>query len=349
MELPSQVHFMWPVDAWVVATDERHTGEEHSGSADLGAPYGTPVAAAREGRVTLSEVTDLGGNTLVIDHGQGYSTLYSHLLEPANVAVGDEVTTGQRVGRVGRTGHAFDSGAHLHFAIRHENARLRIPGLDFGQWVQRGSAVTGNYDLTEVAPAREEAEVVVVHDGVRARTTPAQDSEAVVALGAGERLTVLGYSLGYYYLRFSNTLHGWVPHSAVRPADVIVRSVRITAMSARVRSAPSLNAPIVGFLPHGTVTTVFEARSSYLKVLFGLPAIYAWTHMSNTETTEAFDAAVRSPRANVRSEPSIEAEVVGALTFGEEIRIDAQHHGWYHIANAETEGWMAGWLTQGRR
>ena len=80
---------------------------------DVAAAIGTPVGAAADGVVSLAE-TDmmLTGKTVVIDHGLGLNTVYSHLDDIA-VGSGDPVRKGQMIGRVGATGRV--SGPHLHW------------------------------------------------------------------------------------------------------------------------------------------------------------------------------------------------------------------------------------------
>lgn len=86
---------------------------------DITSPVGTPIVAAKDGRITkaLSGTWDGGyGTNLVIDNGDGYETLYSHM-SGFNVGLGDSVTGGKTViGWVGLTGRT--TGAHLHFEIR---------------------------------------------------------------------------------------------------------------------------------------------------------------------------------------------------------------------------------------
>ncbi len=82
---------------------------------DIACPEGTEVKAAADGVVSLADESFiLHGKTIVLDHGQGVSSLYIHLSDIA-VSVGQEVVQGEVIGRVGATGVA--TGPHLHFAV----------------------------------------------------------------------------------------------------------------------------------------------------------------------------------------------------------------------------------------
>ncbi|PTA67627.1 peptidase M23 [Deinococcus arcticus] len=81
---------------------------------DISAPVGTPVVAARAGRV-LEARADFArgwGWTVVLEHGGGWITRYAHL-SATLVRAGEQVVQGQLVGRVGNTGRS--TGPHLHF------------------------------------------------------------------------------------------------------------------------------------------------------------------------------------------------------------------------------------------
>ncbi|MBU1292486.1 peptidoglycan DD-metalloendopeptidase family protein [Patescibacteria group bacterium] len=85
---------------------------------DLAAPAGSPIYAAAAGTVIVSRASGWNGgygNYVVIDHGNGVQTLYSHM-STDTVSVGQSVSRGEPIGTVGKTGQA--TGYHLHFEVR---------------------------------------------------------------------------------------------------------------------------------------------------------------------------------------------------------------------------------------
>lgn len=86
----------------------------HAG-VDFGAPTGTPIRASAAGTVVQARYMGGYGNTVVIDHGGGFATLYGHCSR-LFVRTGQRVTQGQVIAAVGSTG--ISTGPHLHFEIR---------------------------------------------------------------------------------------------------------------------------------------------------------------------------------------------------------------------------------------
>ncbi len=119
--------FIWPVTGRISGRygNQRILNGEprrpHLG-VDIAAPRGTPVAASAAGTVSLAEA-DLffTGGTVVLDHGHGVTTIYSHLAT-IGVSVGDTVIAGQQVGTVGSTGRS--TGPHLDWRINWFSVRL---------------------------------------------------------------------------------------------------------------------------------------------------------------------------------------------------------------------------------
>ena len=82
---------------------------------DIGASYGTPVVSYQAGTVLIASYHWSYGNYVVVDHGNGLSTLYAHM-SALTVSAGQSVSAGQQVGLVGSTGSS--TGPHLHFEVR---------------------------------------------------------------------------------------------------------------------------------------------------------------------------------------------------------------------------------------
>jgi murein DD-endopeptidase MepM/ murein hydrolase activator NlpD len=89
----------------------------HNGT-DFAAPYGTPIWSAAEGRVIFVGNRGEAGQTVIVDHGGGFTTMYGHMSAFANgLKVGDRVSSRQVLGYVGSTG--VSTGPHLHFAVKY--------------------------------------------------------------------------------------------------------------------------------------------------------------------------------------------------------------------------------------
>lgn len=102
----------------------------HSGI-DFDGDYGTEILAVGSGVVSFSGVKPGYGNTVEIDHGNGYVTRYAHNSKNL-VAVGDPVRDGDVIGKVGSTGRS--TGTHVHFEVWRDgrvinpNEFVRNPG-----------------------------------------------------------------------------------------------------------------------------------------------------------------------------------------------------------------------------
>ncbi|MDE7070167.1 MAG: M23 family metallopeptidase [Alistipes sp.] len=96
------------------------TLHSHQG-VDYTVPEGSRVFATADGRVKETASRSTSGRTVVIDHGNGYETLYSHLLA-MNVEKGQEVRRGDIIGLSGNSGLSI--APHLHYEVRHNGLRV---------------------------------------------------------------------------------------------------------------------------------------------------------------------------------------------------------------------------------
>ena len=90
---------------------------------DLACPEGTPIRAAMNGTVAFVGWSNVFGNYIIVNHPNGYQTLYGHL-SASRVKKGQSVTQATVIGLVGSTG--YSTGAHLHFTV-YKNGRLINP------------------------------------------------------------------------------------------------------------------------------------------------------------------------------------------------------------------------------
>ena len=123
----SAAGLIWPVRGTVTSGYGYRWGRMHSGI-DIGARTGTPIMAAKAGEVIFVGAMNGYGNTVVINHGGGFSTLYAHQSR-LGTTDGAQVSQGQVVGYVGSTGNS--TGPHLHFETRvngaAQNPRQYLP------------------------------------------------------------------------------------------------------------------------------------------------------------------------------------------------------------------------------
>jgi len=109
--------FIWPTQGYVTQGFKRY----HP-ALDIARAIGTPVLAADTGYVVVAGWSNEGyGNYIVIDHGNGFQTLYGHLSK-IFVKIGDTVGRGAVIGNMGSTGNS--TGPHLHFEIRKNGVQL---------------------------------------------------------------------------------------------------------------------------------------------------------------------------------------------------------------------------------
>lgn len=129
---------------WSYSTHSGHTSYERDFSrGGASTTAGQPVLASAAGTVVQRNVGYSGGmgNSIVIDHGDGWTTRYYHMQDGSlAVSQGAQVVQGQMLGRVGNTGYSF--GDHLHFEQRQWN---NLQAIKFnGGTLSSGGSVTSD-------------------------------------------------------------------------------------------------------------------------------------------------------------------------------------------------------------
>jgi murein DD-endopeptidase MepM/ murein hydrolase activator NlpD len=103
---------VWPVQGRIT----QYFSSRHNGL-DIAIAAGTPIHAADAGKIIWSGWrTDGLGYCVIIDHGNGLTTIYGHMIRQPPVRVGQYVDRGQVIGNIGSTGHS--TGPHVHFMVK---------------------------------------------------------------------------------------------------------------------------------------------------------------------------------------------------------------------------------------
>jgi murein DD-endopeptidase MepM/ murein hydrolase activator NlpD len=109
--------FVWPADSHTLSGYD-YTAIHHG--LDIRAKTGNPIYATDSGVIVYAGPNSFGyGNLVVIDHGNGWQSVYGHLSQ-WNVECGQSVFLGDLIGLAGNTGNS--SGAHLHFELRYKGS-----------------------------------------------------------------------------------------------------------------------------------------------------------------------------------------------------------------------------------
>ena len=111
---PGTGYFVWPTSVHTISGNNYWSGHL---AIDIGAGINSPVYAADSGVVVWAGWMENGyGNVVIIDHNNGYVTVYAHL-SVVNVSCGQNIFQGSVLGSAGSTGNS--TGPHLHFEIRY--------------------------------------------------------------------------------------------------------------------------------------------------------------------------------------------------------------------------------------
>ena len=128
---------------------------------DYAAPRGTPIKATGDGKVFLAGRNGGYGNTVIIQHGNTYRTLYGHMQGFAKgVRTGSSVKQGQVIGYIGTTG--LSTGPHLHYEIWRGGRRINPAGVK----TQEGTVLAGA-DLAAFRAEKSRIDRIIAAGGQR--------------------------------------------------------------------------------------------------------------------------------------------------------------------------------------
>ncbi|WP_177505246.1 M23 family metallopeptidase [Anaerosinus sp.] len=112
--------FIAPTHGVVTSEFGARGGRNHDG-VDIANDLGTPILAAKDGKVSFTGWISGYGNTIIIEHKQGYTTLYGHL-QSILVETDSIVKAGEPIATMGSTGNS--TGPHLHFEVERDGVLM---------------------------------------------------------------------------------------------------------------------------------------------------------------------------------------------------------------------------------
>ena len=126
VEFKSDLNFIKPVNGIISSRygKKRYINESPRSphlALDIAAPEGTEIIAPERGKVILIGDFFYSGNYLIIDHGYGLLSSYSHLSK-INVSINQFIEQGEKLGEIGSTGRV--TGPHLHWSVYLDNTRI---------------------------------------------------------------------------------------------------------------------------------------------------------------------------------------------------------------------------------
>lgn len=120
--IPIRAKFRWTSDFGYRIDPIKGVPSNHTG-VDMACPTGTPIYSAMSGTVKFTGSSNVFGKYVIVDHGNGYQTLYAHMSKITSKK-GQYVSQNTQIGLVGNTG--YSTGPHLHFTV-YKNGKIINP------------------------------------------------------------------------------------------------------------------------------------------------------------------------------------------------------------------------------
>ena len=143
------------------------TGGVHQGT-DYAVESGTPVVAVKDGVVSAATLSADYGQAVIIDHNEGYSSVYAHLSNK-EVSPGTRIIQGQEIGKSGKSGNA--TGPHLHYEVWHGPNNPVDPSELKGAGIPIGGSLVGVKQTMSISDGNPLAGVTNAADALKGITT----------------------------------------------------------------------------------------------------------------------------------------------------------------------------------
>lgn len=186
--------------------------------------------------------------------------------------------------------------------------------------------------------------VITQVDRLNVREGPGTHYRVKKMLNKGETYTAITETNGWVQLQLSATETGWVAKQYV---SEVKRRMISTVDQLRVRSSPNSQASVIGYLQRGQSVEAIETKNGWTKVkTASLTGWVSSTYLTNGNEEHVHSSIqagiVTADTLNVRTQPSQQANVLGKITHGQQVRIMAENDQWYQITtNSGLTGWVS--------
>lgn len=175
----------------VVTSSYGWRGNRMHHGVDYATAIDTPVSVIKEGKVTYAGWNDGGyGNLVIIKHPNGLESVYGHL-NKVNVKVGQQIEPGTVIGLNGSTGKS--SGPHVHFELRRDNEKLKIPDDAGVEYFRFGGNVKVRPRAARVSPGSLDEPVTDLKPGQTVQTPYGRQSSMPTASIPATVRNIKGY------------------------------------------------------------------------------------------------------------------------------------------------------------
>jgi N-acetylmuramoyl-L-alanine amidase len=203
-------------------------------------------------------------------------------------------------------------------------------------------------------------------NGLRLRKGPSTADSVVTVLNKGDKVTISETSGSWLAVQSGNA-SGWVhkdyvnqtkptgtPAAAPSKKQEAKQGV-ITAGTLNVRKSPSLSSPIAGAVHRGNTVSITGSVSGWYEIQFGNAKAWISDNYVELSSTSAeappsssdFTGMITVNSLNVRSEASLNGNIIGKVNKGEKYPILTERNNWFEIKlSGGKSGWIAGWFVQ---